>query len=145
MEHATQICFTTLFQIAIWVMWITELWLIPCRLCPQSITPWTAWCQRPSSASSWRPSAITPCLSLRMSAESAFFKERPSASLWRLRASVAFLASSWSLRCLQGSFRIESWGRPGLKVDCQEFPWISFPLYFYSSLFSSRVRADTDI
>lgn len=86
-------------------------------LCPQSITLWTVWCQRPSSAFSWRPLAITRCSSLRMIAASAFFKGRPSASPWRRKASVVSWASSWSLRCLLGSFRIGSWERHVPKVD----------------------------
>lgn len=102
----------------------TLLWMISYQpiergsadLLPQNTTLWTAWCPRPSSASSWRPLAITPFSSLRMSAESGSSKERPSASLWRPKASVASWASSWSLRCLQGSFRIGSWGRLGPKV-----------------------------
>ena len=104
--------------------------LCPSRLLPQSTTPWTAWCPRPSSASSWRPSAITLCSSRRTSGESVSSNGRPSASLWRPKASVGSSVSSWSLRCLQGSSRIESWGRHVLKVDwrfyeCHLFLWIS--------------------
>lgn len=92
--------------------------LTPSLLSPQSITPWTAWCQRRSSASSWRPLDITPCLSLRMSAGSAFSKERPSANQWHRRASAVSWESSWSLRCLQGSSKTGSSERHELKVDC---------------------------
>lgn len=106
-------CFI-LFLVLI-LMEVTEQSASP--LCPQSTTLWTVWCQRPSSAFSWRPSAITLCSLLKMIAESAFFKGRPSASLWRRKASVVSWVSSWSLRCLQGSFRIGSWGRPVPKVD----------------------------
>lgn len=82
----------------------------------QSIIPWTAWCRRPLSASSWRPSAITPSSSHKTSAGSGSSKGRPSGSLWRPKASAVSWASSWSPRCLQGSFRIGSWGRLGPKV-----------------------------
>lgn len=90
----------------------------------QSITLWTAWCQRPSSASFWKPLDITPCSSLRASAESVFSRGRLSASQWHLKAFAASWGSSWSRRCLQGSSKIGSWGRRELKVGCCSAAWV---------------------
>lgn len=82
----------------------------------QNATLWTAWCQRPSSGSSWRPSAITLCSWPRVSEVSVSSSARPSASQWPPRASAASWASSWSRRCLLASSRTVSWGSAGQKV-----------------------------
>lgn len=100
------------------------------RFFSQSTTRWTVWCRRPSSASSWRRSDITLCSSLRTNGESVSSNESPSASLWLQRASAVSWEFSWSLRCSQGSFKIGSWGKPGLKVGEGGHLW----MFFVSSL-----------
>lgn len=100
------------------------------RFFSQSTTRWTVWCRRPSSASSWRRSDITLCSSLRTNGESVSSNESPSASLWLQRASAVSWEFSWSPRCSQGSFKIGSWGKPGLKVGEGGHLW----MFFVSSL-----------
>ncbi len=84
----------------------------------QSAPPlWTVWCQRSSSAFSWRPLATIRCFLPMAKEGSASSSAKPSASRWLLRASGDSWGSSWSPRCLLDSSRIGRWGSVGPKVN----------------------------